>query len=685
MGEPQTRTPGDLTISAIDAASPAAMGPARLRGWMRQARSRLTTRWPALRYAVVRQYDTADCGAAALLTVLRFHGGDASFPDVRDLTQTDAQGATMRAMVTAAGRLGFQAKGVAGTFDQLCEQRLPAIAHVVTPEGLQHFVVVFEANVERVVVGDPAKGVRLLPRAEFEQLWLSHAAVLLTPAGPLYNAPPPRWTSWLWAYLRRDHFWLLQAAFLAVTQTAIGLCLALFVQLLVDRLIPERRIRFIVVTGVLLLALQIFRGLLGFVRQRMLLELNRRVALHINDEFLSQIFSVPLRFFRTRRKGDITARIQDVIRIQGALLSLCGTVIIDITGLLGSLAMLLQLAPSASGIALAACAACAAIVLGLSHRLRQRQREVTHQYSTVESSYIDALEGMDDIRSFNGAPAFAKTLSSSFGVLQERVQALGLALAGVGLLAEVAGALLMVGSLTAGAVLVARGDLPLGRMMAAYSLLVSIIPAALRLADANSAVQSLSVAANRLFDLIQLEPEPRGGDLPFRLEHGLTLDGVSFAWRGGAATLRQASLTIRNRALTGIWGQTGAGKTTLVHLLLGRASPDSGVLRIDEHPYSAFRMDDVRRHIALVPAGVKMFNGTLADNILVGRPIPLEELARRIVALGFEGLLGHFPSGLMTPLGEDGRRLSSGEQLISGWPGASRRRSVRALAPGVQL
>jgi ATP-binding cassette subfamily B protein len=222
-------------------------------------------------------------------------------------------------------------------------------------------------------------------------------------------------------------------------------------------------------------------------------------------------------------------------------------------------------------------------------------------------------------------------------------------------------------------------------MMAAYSLLVSIIPAALRLADANSAVQSLSVAANRLFDLIQLEPEPRGGDLPFRLEHGLTLDGVSFAWRGGAATLRQASLTIRNRALTGIWGQTGAGKTTLVHLLLGRASPDSGVLRIDEHPYSAFRMDDVRRHIALVPAGVKMFNGTLADNILVGRPIPLEELARRIVALGFEGLLGHFPSGLMTPLGEDGRRLSSGEQLISGWPGASRRRSVRALAPGVQL
>jgi len=119
MGEPQTRTPGDLTISAIDAASPAAMGPARLRGWMRQARSRLTTRWPALRYAVVRQYDTADCGAAALLTVLRFHGGDASFPYVRDLTQTDAQGATMRAMVTAAGRLGFQAKGVAGTFRKL--------------------------------------------------------------------------------------------------------------------------------------------------------------------------------------------------------------------------------------------------------------------------------------------------------------------------------------------------------------------------------------------------------------------------------------------------------------------------------------------------------------------------------------------------------------------------------------
>jgi ATP-binding cassette subfamily B protein len=625
---------------------------------------RLAGRWPGLRYSVVQQYDAADCGASALLTVLRFHGGDTSFPHVRDLTFTDARGSTMLAVVNAARRLGFAAKGAAGTYDQLRAEALPAIAHIVTPERLQHFVVVFEAGADRVVIGDPASGVRTLPRGEFEALWVRGAVVLLSPTPQLHRTPAPRWTAWLAAYLGRDHVWLSQTLFLAAVQTALGLFLALFLQILVDRLIPEGRTDRIVVTGAMLLALQCGRGVLGYVRQRMLLELNRRVSVHINEEFLSRIFSVPLQFFRTRRKGDITARIQDVIRIQGALLSLCGTAIIDGTVLVGSLALLLVLAPSAAAVALVACGACAGIVLGLSQRLRRRQRDLTSQYSVVESSYIDALDGIEDIRCVDGTQAFSGTLSASFTRLQHRVQALGMTHAGIGLLAEVSAAVLIVGSLTVGAVLVARGELELGRMMAAYSLLAAIIPSTLRLADANSAVQALSVAANRLFDLIRLDPEPLGGARPFRLDRALTLEGVRFAWRGGTATLKGVDMVIRNRAITGIWGQTGAGKTTLVNLLQGRSTPDAGAICIDGHPYQAFQLSDIRRNVAVVPAAVKIFNGTLADNILVGRPIAEDELLRRTAALGFQGLVQRFAGGFMAPLGEDGRRPSSGEQQL---------------------
>lgn len=612
----------------------------------------------------MRQFDAADCGAAALLSVLRFHGGNASFPDVRDLAHTDANGATMLSLVTAARALGFDAKGARGTYEQLMAEPLPAVAHIVTPDQQPHYVVVYDMRPDRVVVGDPAAGVRAMPRAAFEALWVTRTVVLLRPSGALRQAPPRHWTRWLAAYLRQDHVWLSQTVFVAVVQTLLGLLVAVFIQLLVDDLIPKGRVRLILVTGALLLALQLVRGGIGYLRERLLLELNRRVGVHINDDFLARVFAVPLRFFRTRRKGDITARIQDVVRIQTALLALVGTSVVDAFVLVGSFAMLLVIAPSAAPIGLVACVACAAIVLGLSGRLRQRQREVAGEYSAVESRCIDALDGIEDIRSYNASPTFLSSLSTSFSSLQGRIQDLGIVHGGIGLLAEMTAAVVIVGSLTAGAVLVARGDLELGRMMAAYSLLAGIVPAALRLADANLSVQALSVSAERLFDLIQMPPETEGGHGPFALRRALVVEGVTFAWRGGAPTLKDVNLTVRVGEVTGLWGETGTGKSTLVGLLQGRAAPDAGSIRVDGVPYEEIALAEVRRNVAVVPAAVKIFNGSLAQNVLVGRAISPERLVERTDELGLDGLVGRFPAGFLTPLGEDGRRLSSGEQQL---------------------
>lgn len=570
----------------------------------------------------------------------------------------------MLSLVTAARALGFDAKGARGTYEQLMAEPLPAIAHIVTPEQQPHYVVVYDLRPTRVVVGDPAAGVRTMPRAAFEALWVTRTAVLLRPSGALRQAPPPHWTRWLAAYLRQDHIWLSQTVFVAIVQTLLGLLVAVFIQLLVDDLIPKGRVRLILATGGLLLALQLVRAGIGYLRERLLLELNRRVGVRIDDEFLARVFAVPLRFFRTRRKGDITARIQDVVRIQAALLTLVGTSVVDAFVLVGSFAMLLVIAASAAPIGLVACAACAAIVLGMSGRLRQRQREVAGEYSAVESRCIDALDGIEDIRSYNASPAFLSSLSTSFSSLQGRIQDLGFAHGGIGLLAEITAAVVIVGSLTAGAVLVARGDLELGRMMAAYSLLAGIVPAALRLADANLSVQSLSVSAERLFDLIQMPPEAEGGHRPFVLRSEIVVEGATFAWRGGAPTLKDVNLTVRVGEITGLWGETGTGKSTLVGLLQGRAAPDAGSIRVDGVPYQEIALAEVRRNVAVVPAGVKIFNGSLAQNVLVGRAISPERLVERTHELGLDGLVGRFPAGFLTPLGEDGRRLSSGEQQL---------------------
>ena len=87
------------------------------------------------RYPTVRQYDRTDCGPASLLSVLRFHGGEASLVTVRDLSHTGVQGTTMWSLHEAAKALGFEATGARGSYDDLREVSLPCIAHFVLEDG----------------------------------------------------------------------------------------------------------------------------------------------------------------------------------------------------------------------------------------------------------------------------------------------------------------------------------------------------------------------------------------------------------------------------------------------------------------------------------------------------------------------------------------------------------------------
>ena len=109
------------------------------------------------RYACVRQTDGSDCGAAALATIALHHRRPIGLQQMRELAGTDRIGTNLLGLVRAAEKLGFSARGVKGPYEALYQVPLPAVAHVKTPEGLGHFVVLHRVKKEAVVVADPAR------------------------------------------------------------------------------------------------------------------------------------------------------------------------------------------------------------------------------------------------------------------------------------------------------------------------------------------------------------------------------------------------------------------------------------------------------------------------------------------------------------------------------------------------
>ena len=108
------------------------------------------------KYLVVRQYDSRDCGPAALLSVLKHYKGKASLIHIREITDTDVNGTTLYGLLKGAKLLGFEARGVTGNYEELCQEQLPCIAHVVLKDSFQHYVVIYKTYRHSVLIGDPA-------------------------------------------------------------------------------------------------------------------------------------------------------------------------------------------------------------------------------------------------------------------------------------------------------------------------------------------------------------------------------------------------------------------------------------------------------------------------------------------------------------------------------------------------
>lgn len=187
--------------------------------------------------------------------------------------------------------------------------------------------------------------------------------------------------------------------------------------------------------------------------------------------------------------------------------------------------------------------------------------------------------------------------------------------------------------------------------------------------------QAALAAGERIFDLVDREPSVRDRPGARRLEDELgapvcgrvELEQVRFSYLPGQEVLHGISLTVEAGETVALVGPTGAGKSTVVNLVLRFYDPDSGVVRVDGVDVSAVTQDSLRSHMGLVLQDPFLFSGTVAENIRYGRlDATDEEVEKAAGAVGADAFIRALPGGYQHQLGERGGGLSQGQrQLVS--------------------
>ena len=308
----------------------------------------------------------------------------------------------------------------------------------------------------------------------------------------------------------------------------------------------------------------------------------------------------------------------------------------------------------------------AVVVTVISRRFRRISARIQDSMGDVTHVTEEAVNGHEVVKIFGGRDQE----QAAFGRINEANRALHLRLVATQLVSssmiQLAAGLAVILLLIIAASGHMRIEVTAGMFMSVLAAMVACIPPLKRLTRMHAVIEKGLAAADSIFKLLDAPTEPDPGELtPQRLDGRIVLDSVAFTYAGaGEAALVDVNLRIEPGTLTALVGRSGSGKSTLVKLLPRFYLPTSGRILIDGHDINDFRLDALRRQIALVSQNVVLFNDTVAGNIAYGAlgAVSRErivEVARQAHAMEF---IERLPQGLDTPIGEDGALLSGGQR-----------------------
>lgn len=283
-----------------------------------------------------RQIDRQDCGIACLVSVMRYFGMEADYSTVSVVAQPTGWGLSMLDLKRYAVQAGFTAQGFQMSPEDLQNQASPVILHTVNSEGSNHFIVYYSYNKrnQTYLIGDPAVGILEINSEELGKCWRSRTGLIITPDGSGTKADGNGKWRWLFSLIHYEKFLLVLVTFLGLLASCMGLSLAIYLQVLTDKILPARDYQYMI-TGLAMLALLfIVRTFIINYRQRIVIAMVKDFNSNLVREFTHHLQKLPDYFLKSKTTGDMVVRFNDTQNIQFAFSTAVSLILIDMVMLI---------------------------------------------------------------------------------------------------------------------------------------------------------------------------------------------------------------------------------------------------------------------------------------------------------------------------------------------------------------
>lgn len=479
----------------------------------------------------------------------------------------------------------------------------------------------------------------------------------------------------LWGYLYQYKWLLLLALILTIVSNLLGLVGPMLSGYAIDAIHGPNDVEFELVFfyAALMIGFYALSSLLMYILTRITIRFSQKVIYQMRKDVFDTLMSLPVGYFDRTQTGDIISRISyDIDTVNASLsndlLQICTSVITVI----GSLVMMLMIAPALVSVFVITIPASIFLTRYMTRKVRPLFRKRSAKLGELNGYSEEIISGQKTIKAYHQE----ETMISRFD--QKNTEAVdayynadyygSMTGPSVNFINNLSLSLISV----LGAALYLFHSISIGDLSSFVLYSRKFSGPINEAANILSELQSATAAAERVFRLIDEAPEP--ADAPDAKEltdvrGDVRMDHICFGYLPGQTILHDLSFHAEPGSLTAIVGPTGAGKTTLINLLMRFYDPQSGSITVDGKEISGLTRSGLRRAYTMVLQDTWLFTGTIYENLaygsLEGDTKKQEEQVRAAAkAAGIDGFIRRLPNGYRTVLSDEGTNISKGQKQL---------------------
>lgn len=421
--------------------------------------------------------------------------------------------------------------------------------------------------------------------------------------------------------------------------------------------------------GLWLIGIYILSAIFSYIQSWIMTRVSQEVTYNLRKDVFRKVSALPLSYFdRTQSGGTVSLITNDIETISQNLNQSIIQVITAVTTILGILIMMLTISWQMTLIAI--------VVLPVSMFTIQFVVKRSSKFYASQQSSISEINGYVDemfsnhviVKTFNGEMVSIEKFNKINHQLYDsawKAQFLsGLMMPIMQFISNMG----YVGVAVVGGILAINGKINIGDIQAFIQYMNQFTQPLSQVANISNILQNTAAAAERVFNFLsETEESNEGQNLKFSkmIEGEVLFDDVNFSYQPGKKVIKGFSAAIKPRHNIAIVGPTGAGKTTIVNLLMRFYDIDSGKIKIDGVDISKVKRSEVRKLFGMVLQDTWIFNGTIAENIAYSRPkASREEIIKAAESAHIDHLINTLPQGYDTVISEDADIISTGEKQL---------------------